>query len=296
MQWIRDFTPQPERKRLYTRAITVTLSGNILLVAVKGLAAYISGSVAIYADAANSLSDVLYSFLMMLGLRVAQQPPDLSHPQGHSRFEPLIGLLVALAMAFAGLEAARASIDRFISGGKALEAGLPSLILLGSALVKAGMYLTINRIALRVESPSLKVTATDNLSDVLTSIAAFFGVFGSKYIHPLLDPLAGVAVAAWILRAAYRAGRENLRYLTGAGASPELRNQIIQITESVPGVIKVHHMMTDYAGPKFVVDLHINVDGDITLTQAHTISDEIIKKLTDLPDVDRAYVHIEPDS
>jgi cation diffusion facilitator family transporter len=294
MQWIRDYTPQPERKSLYTEAITITLAGNILLAVGKGLAAYLSGSVAILADAANSLSDVLYSFLMMFGLNVAQRPPDLSHPQGHSRFEPLIGMVVALAMATAGFEAARASIERFISGGRAVEAGLPTIILLCSAAIKAAMYLFIKRIAFKVSSPSLKATATDNLSDVLTSIAAIVGVLGSNFINPLLDPIAGIVVAAWIFRAAFRAGRENLQYLTGAGASPELRHQIIEITESVPGVIKVHHLMTDYSGPKFVVDLHINVDGKIPLIQAHSISDEIIERLTSLPDIDRAYVHIEP--
>ena len=295
MKWVRGFTPQPERKRLYSQAIAITLVGNILLVTGKGLAAYLSGSVAIYADAANSLSDVLYSFLMMLGLRVAQRPPDLSHPQGHSRFEPLIGLVVALAMASAGYEALRASIDRFLTGGKALEAGLPVIILLASALTKGGMYLFINRIAIKVSSPSLRATATDNLSDVLTSFAAIIGVLGSHFIHPLLDPLAGLVVAAWIFRAAFRAGRENLQYLTGAGAPPELSRQIVEIAESVPGVIKVHHLMTDYAGPKFVVDLHINVDGKISVTEAHLISEQVNERLVALPEVDRAYVHIEPE-
>jgi cation diffusion facilitator family transporter len=295
MQWVRDFTPQPERKRLYSQAIAFTLAGNILLVAAKVLAAYLSGSVAIYADATNSIADVLYSLLMMLGLRVVQQPPDLSHPQGHSRFEPVIGMVVAIAMASAGYEALRASIDRLFSGGRAVEPGLPVLILLGSAVIKGGMYLVIKRIATKVSSPALKVTATDNLTDVFTSFAAIIGVLGSKYIHPLLDPAAGLVVAAWIFRAAFRAGWENLRYLTGAGASPELRRKIVQITESVPGVIKVHHLMTDYAGPKFVVDLHVNVDGNITLTEAHTISDQISERLTALPEIDRAYVHVEPE-
>jgi cation diffusion facilitator family transporter len=295
MQWIRDFTPQPEQKRLYNQAIVVTLAGNILLVIGKSLAAYISGSVAIYADAANSISDVFYSFLMALGLRVTQKPPDISHPQGHSRFEPVIGMGVAIAMGVAGYEALHAAIARYLSGSRAIEPLLPTIILLTSAIIKAGMYLFINRIAIKVASPSLRVTATDNLSDVLTSVAAILGVVGSKYIYPLLDPIAGLLVAAWIFRAVFRAGYENLKYLTGAGASTDLRDQIIKVTESVPGVIKVHHLVTDYAGPKIVIELHVNVDGNITLSQAHTISDAISAKLTSLPEVDRAYVHIEPD-
>ena len=82
----------------------------------KAYASYITGSVALYADAANSISDVLYSLLMILGLWLAMQPPDISHPQGHSRFEPLVGLAIAGSMTLAGYEAGRTAIERFING------------------------------------------------------------------------------------------------------------------------------------------------------------------------------------
>jgi len=166
--------------------------------------------------------------------------------------------------------------------------------LLLAALMKAGMFVSIRRIAKKVNSPTLSTTAADNLSDVLTSMAAFIGIVGSSF-WPLLDPIAGLIVAAWIFRAAFNAARENLKFLTGAGASEELRRQIVDIAESVPGVIRVHHTMTDYVGPKLMVDLHINLDSTITLSEAHLISDEVSRRLQELPDVDRAYVHIEPD-
>ncbi len=294
MQWTRAATPQPERRQQYNTAMAITLAGNVLLAISKGIVAYLSHSVAIYADAANSASDVLYSLLLIAGLRIAQQPPDLSHPQGHSRFEPLIGLVVSISMAFAGFEAARASIERFMSGGLAVDPGLPTLVLLASAGVKWGMFTVIRRIAVRVNSPALGAAARDNLSDVLTSVAALAGAFGSHSIHPLLDPIGGLLVAGWIFRAAFRAGRENINYLTGAGASPELRKQIADVASAVPGVHEVHHVMTEYAGPSLVIEIHINVDGNISLFQAHDIADEVSAKLEELPDVDRAYVHIEP--
>ncbi len=295
MRWVRDYTPQPDENRLYKTALIITVVGNVVLAVSKAFAAYVSGSVALYADAANSISDVLYSVLMVLGLWMAQRPPDLSHPQGHSRFEPMVGLLVSFSMAFAGYEAARAAFERFQLGGQAIDPGFPTLVLIFSALVKAGMYFSISKIARKLASPTLNTTAQDNLSDVLTSSAAFIGAFGSKLIHPLADPIAGFLVAAWIFRAAYKAARENLNFLTGAGASEELRKQIIEIAESVPGVIKVHHLMTDYAGPKLLVDLHINVNGETRLHDTHQISDEVISRVQALPEVDRAYVHIEPD-
>jgi cation diffusion facilitator family transporter len=294
MQWIREARPDPQRRRLYRRAMWITTGGNLLLVISKGIVAYLSRSAAIYADAANSAADLLYSILMVLGLWVAQQPPDVSHPQGHSRFEPLVGLMVALAMGFAGFEAARTSVERFIGGGLAVEPGLPTLVLLFSAAAKVGMYFAIRRIAETLTSPTLNAAARDNLSDVLTSAAAFIGALGSAFVHPLLDPIAGFLVALWIFRAAYEVGQENMDYLTGAGADLELRQTLAEAAAEVPGVQRVHQVITEYAGPQLVADLHINVDGNLTLYEAHAISDEVQERLEALPDVDRTYIHVEP--
>lgn len=294
MRWTRDVEPRPAVARLYNQAMIITLAGNIMLALSKGIVAYLSGSVALYADTANSLSDVVYSLLMVFGLRLSQRPPDISHPQGHSRFEPLVGLAVTFSMGFAGYEAARASIERLAQGGMAVEPGLPTIVLLFSAAVKAGMFVMIRRIAKELSSPTLDTTAKDNLSDVLTSSAAFIGALGSKYISPLTDPIAGLLVAAWIFRAAFMAGRENLDFLTGAGGSQEQREAMVKIAEAVPGVQHVHHLMAEYAGPKLVVDLHINVNGDLSLNEAHAIADAVIEQVGALPDVDRVYVHVEP--
>ncbi|HSV85102.1 MAG TPA: cation diffusion facilitator family transporter [Levilinea sp.] len=295
MNWVRNSTPHENNYPLYRAALLVTVAGNILLAVGKGIAAYLSGSVALYADAANSVSDVLYSLLMALGMWVAIRPPDLSHPQGHSRFEPLVGLGISFSMAIAGLTAAQTSINRLIEGGMAVAPALPAIVMLSAAAVKLGMFFFIRRIAKILSSPTLKTTAVDNLNDVLTSLAAFVGAVGSTYIHVLLDPMAGIIVAAWILRAAYRAAGENFGFLTGAGAGVALRRQIVEIAQEVPGVISVHHTMTEYVGPHLVVDMHVNVDGEKSLNETHAISDEIIHRIEALPEVDRAYVHIEPE-
>jgi len=295
MQSIRIQKSDPGSQRNYRTALLVTIIGNILLLVVKWIAAVFSGSVALLADAANSASDVLYSLFMVLGLWLAQKPADKSHPQGHSRFEPLVGLLITLSMTFAGYSAASAAIRRFMEGGKAIEIGLAIFVLLFSALVKAGMFIWIRKLAEILHSPTLGTTARDNLSDVLTSMAAFVGIIGSSYLHPLADPAAGIIVALWIFRAAFLAARENLGFLTGAGASEELRDKLVSTAAEVPGVIRVHHAITEYIGPRLVVDMHINVDGNMPLNQVHEISDRVIERLEDFSEVDRAYVHIEPD-
>ena len=294
MQWIRDHQPNPERDKAYKTALIITLGGNILLAVGKGFASYLTSSAALYADTANSVSDVIYSLALVVGIWLSIQPPDLSHPQGHSRFEPLVGLVVSIMMAIAGYEAIRTSIGRFIAGGEVIKLNLPTIVLLISAAIKAGMFISIRKLAKDTDSPSLRVSAMDNISDVLTSSAAFLGILGSNYLHPLLDPIAGVLVSLWIFRAAFEAGRENLRYLTGAGADEDLRQKIIQTANDVDGVQQVHHMMSDYVGPKLIVDMHINLPGHASLEEVHDISDKVIDALQALPEVDRAYVHVEP--
>ncbi len=294
MQWVRDHEEDPVRRRHFRQAVLITIAGNLVLAVGKGVVAYLSGSVALYADAANSASDVIYSLLMIIGLWIAQQPPDLSHPQGHQRFEPLSGLIIAAAMTFAGYEAGRASVARLISGGLAVQPGLPLIVLLTSAIIKWGMFVGIRNIAQKVNSPTLDATAKDNIADVLASGAALVGALGSAYIHPLVDASAGILVALWIFRAAFEAWRENLAYLTGAGASQELREQIVEVASQVPGVQRVHQVLTEYAGPQLIADLHINVDGKLTLFAAHRIADQVREQIEDLPDVERAYIHVEP--
>ncbi|MFW6136063.1 MAG: cation diffusion facilitator family transporter [Chloroflexota bacterium] len=291
---VRPESLDQRRQRLYRRAILITVAGNVLLAAVKGAVAWVSGSSAVLSDAANSLSDTLYSVFLALGLHVARQPADEGHPQGHSRFEPLVSLVIAAVMGVAGYFAIREGIQRFLTGGAAIPLGWPLAALLGSALVKVGMYRLVLEAGQQAESPAIRATARDNLADVLASAAALLGVLGSNFVHPLLDSLAGVVVALWILRAMWEIAHENLGYLTGRGASPEVTAEIVEAASSVPGVLNVHQVIADHVGPEVRVDIHIDVDGGITLREAHAIGEQVEARVEALPSVGLAFVHVEP--
>jgi cation diffusion facilitator family transporter len=260
----------------------------------KGFVAWLSGSSAVFSDAANSLSDTLYSLLLALGLSVALRPADESHPQGHSRFEPLVSLAVALAMAAAGATALWQAVQRFREGAQAIEPGWPTAVLVGAAAVKLGMYLLFRRIGRQAHSPGIRAAARDNLSDILTSAAALAGVWGSRWLHPLLDPAAGFVVALWIGRATWEIVHENLGYLTGRGAPEELLARIAQAASGVTGVHDVHRVVADYVGPQLRVDMHINVEGGMPLADAHDIAEEVRARVEGLAEVDMVFVHVEP--
>jgi len=294
MRLIRDYEPKSELSRQFRHALVITLAGNVLLAIVKSIAARMSGSSAIYADAINSISDVLYSILLVIGLWLSQQPPDITHPQGHSRFEPFAALIVTISMAVAGAEAFRSSVARFMEGGASIALDWPSLALIFGIVIKVFMFNSVSKIGKKIASPGISAAARDNLSDVFTTIAAFIGILGSNFLTPLLDPLAGLFVAIWIFKNVWTTAKENMRYLTGAGADEELRQKLVDAVQEIEGVENIHHIITDYAGPKLVVEMHINADGEISLNESHLICDKATAALETLPEVDRAYVHVEP--
>lgn len=291
---VRPHQIDPARMALYRRVFVIAIVGNGLLAASKGTVGVISGSNAVLADAANSMSDVLYTIFLIVGLWLSQKPADPGHPQGHARFEPLVSLVIATTMGLTGYEVIRRSAGALFGQPEAIDLGWPVIVLLGSAIIKAIMYLLVRSIALQIHSPAIEATAKDNLADVLTSAAALVGVVGSNYLSAFLDPIAGIFVSMWIFRAAFQVLRENLGYLTGQAAPPEIIDLIVREAKEVHGVDDVHQVIADYVGPQLRVDMHIDVDGDLPFTRVHQISDAVTERIESLEPIDLVYIHVEP--
>lgn len=283
----------PHRRRLYVQASVATILGNLGLLLAKGLAVHISRSSAIYADAANSASDVAYSLFMGLGLWLSLRPADASHPHGHRRIEPLVGMLIGGTMGLAGVQALRTGINTWREGTRTVLSTWPVVILVGAGLIKWVMYLAVRRIAQKVASSALHASARDNLSDVVASGMALAGAVGSRYLFAA-DPLAALLVSLWILRGAWGVLWESLRQLTGGAPSPELAQAVINEAHGVPGVLNVHRVILHYAGPEVNVDIHVQTDGHLSLYETHGVSHAVREAVEALGQIDHVYVHVEP--
>lgn len=294
MKWFEDPTRNEGDIRHLHRALWITLCGNILLAAVKWAAAVSSGSSALKADAWNSISDVLYSLTLVIGLLISVRPPDLSHPHGHERFEPVTGLVISLSMGWAGTEALTEAIGKLRGTAVPIEPGLPIIVLLFSAGVKCLMFFLVRNIAKKITSSALENAAEDNLMDTMTSAAAAGGILLSKFIHPFADPIAGILLSVWIFRGALQALSENLNYLTGHGARKDELYRLKQMIEEVPGVRGVHQLFAEYVGTKLRLDVHIDLDGSMPLREVHAIETEIEDRMAGLQDIDHIFIHAEP--
>lgn len=294
MKRVRSHDENPERQSLYRKAILIAIGGNLFLAVIKGLLAWISGSGAIFSDAANSLSDSFYSLLMGIGLYVSQLPADESHPQGHIQFEPLVSVFIGIAMGVAGGLSFWNSLKILLGEKPSIELGWPSVVLVGAIIIKFIMYRLMENIGDRCHSPAIKASAKDNLVDIISSTAALIGIIGARYLHPAFDPYAGLFVSIWIFKASGEILWENFGYLTGRGASEELANKVVELASQIPDVQDIHHVIAEYIGPRLRIDAHINVDGNMTLSDAHDIGEKVRSKIESLAEVDLVYVHVEP--
>jgi cation diffusion facilitator family transporter len=296
-QSIRHVRPSEidrSRLRLYRRAIWIALLGNGALALAKGAGAWLSGSTAVLATAVDSATDLVYTLFMAWGLWRSQQPADESHPQGHARIEPVVSAVIALMMGLAGFEVVRRAIDRLTGEAATFSWGWPAAILIGSGVVKVLMYLAVRRLGQKARSPAIMASAKDNLADVISAGTALVGVLAASWLHPLADPVAGLAVSIWIFRNAAAILAENLGYLTGRAAEPELLELIHAAAQQVDGVLGVHRVIADYVGPQVRAELHVEIDGEISFLGAHQISNAVRDAVEALDEVDLAFVHLEP--
>jgi cation diffusion facilitator family transporter len=284
-----------ERKRAVRRVGGLVLAANLALVAAKAGAWWLTGSLAVGSEAINSLADVAYSLVVLGGLYLTTQPPDFKHPHGHERIEPFVSLVVALGVLAAGAGVIWQASTAVLAGDFGRSAGLPAIaVLAGTAVAKYGLYRYVLDIAEDHHSPALRATALDNRNDILTAGAALAGVLGSAAGYPVLDPLAAFVVAAGILHTGYEIVRDNVNYLVGAAPPDDLRDEILERALDHPDVEGAHDVVAHYVGPEVDVSLHIEVEGEMTLYDAHDIETELIRDLESIPEVDDVFVHVDP--
>mgnify|MGYP006274721141 CR=1 FL=1 len=284
-----------ERKRAVRRVGLLVLAANLGLVAAKGAAWWATGSLAVGSEAVNSLADVAYSVVVLGGLYLTTQPPDFEHPHGHERIEPFVSLVVALGVLAAGAAVLWQATTSLLAGDLGRSAGVAGVVVLsGTAVAKYALYRYVLDVAEDHHSPALRATALDNRNDILTAGAALAGVLGSAAGYPVLDPLAAFVVAAGILHTGYEIVRDNVNYLVGAAPPDDLREEILSRALAHPDVEGAHDVVAHYVGPEIDVSLHVEVQGEMTLHEAHDIETELIHDLESIPEVDDVFVHVDP--
>ncbi len=283
-----------EEKTAFLRASWVNVLGNVAKIVVEGALGLTFGSLALVADAAHSLGDLLASLVVLVWGRLSFRGPDSTHPHGHERVEPLTALFVGVTLIGLAVkiffDAATAIIE-----GPQIDFNL--LLVGGLAFAIADMlfvYWYTDRVNQDLESTGLRALATDAMNDVYTSFAAVLGVFGAGVGMPIVDPLAGGLVSVLVMHEGARIARENIRYLTGGAPPDRAVNAIEHAVTDHPAVHGIHDLRCHYVGTSVEVELHAEVPGDLTLRTAHDLETELRQAVLDQPNVGDVHIHLDP--
>lgn len=274
-----------------------SIVGNFLLACIKATVGFFGNSFAIVADAIESVTDIFSSVLVLLGLRYANKPPDKLHPYGHGRAEPLVTFLVVGFLIISATVIAWQSVENIITPHKLPEPY--TLWFLGVVIIwKEVSYRFVIHKSKETNSSSLKADAWHHRSDALTSVAAFIGISIALISGPgyeAADDWAALFSSAFILYNCYLIFRPALGEIMDENVHHEMAEKIRQASTLVPGVTATEKLLIRKTGMTYQVELHANVDGDISVREGHKISHRLKDKLKDeIPELGNVTIHIEP--
>lgn len=274
-----------------------SILGNTLLALIKGLAGFFGNSYALIADAIESTTDIFASILVLLGFKYANRPADKNHPYGHGKIEPLITFLVVAFLVTSATIIAYESIINIQTPHKTPKPWT-LLVLGGIILWKEISYRIVIKKSKETNSTSLKADAWHHRSDAITSVMAFIGIsvaliFGKGY--ETADDWAALLASTFILYNSYLIFRPALGEIMDEHLYDDIIEEIRIESKKVKGVIDTEKCFIRKAGMKYHVDLHVIVDGKISVKAGHDISHELIDYLKKvIPQIGHILVHIEP--
>lgn len=267
---------------------------NVILFAAKYFAGVIAGSVAITADAFNNLSDAGSSLITLFGFKLAGQKPHSDHPFGHGRFEYIAGLIVAMLIIHMGLDLVKDSFAQIMHPENVEFSALSAGILIASILVKLYMSVYNRFFAKKIDSVAMQATATDSLSDAVSTLVVLVSMIVGKYTGLAIDGYAGALVALMILWAGFCAARDTISPLLGNAPEKEFVDKIYSIVRACPLVTGVHDLVIhDYGAGRRMISLHAEVSASGDIMATHDAIDLIERQLCNELKC-HAVIHMDP--
>ena len=275
---------------------------NVVLLLFKFVAGIIGHSAAMLADAVHSLSDFVTDVIVLVFIRISGKPQDKSHDYGHGKYETLAMTLigVALLLVALGILNSGAMKIKLWLDGEQLEA--PGTIALWAALLsvvlKEGVYRYSMIKAHQLNSPAVEANAWHHRSDALSSIGTAVGIGGAIFLGQrwtVLDPIASVVVGIFIVKVSVSLLRRGIGDLLEQSLPDAVEEEILQMVAALPGLSKPHDLRTRRIGNHYAIELHILMDGNITLREAHDKASEVEETLkSHYGQETHVAVHVEP--
>ncbi len=284
-----------ERGREAQRSTWVSVAVNLVLTLAQVVVGLFAASQALVADGIHSLSDLLSDFVVLLAIHYSRKAPDADHPYGHQRYENAASLVVGALLLAVGVgmlwsagvklrdPAAIAQVDRL-----ALWVALFTLV------AKEGLFRYLLAVARRLRSSLLEVNAWHSRSDAASSLVVAIGIGGNLLGYGLLDPMAALIVGLMVLKMGWEFLWNALNDLTDHAASESETQAIASEILATPGVLGVHDLRTRKTGDLILVDVHLEIKGDLSVRQGHEIAEAVEARVLAQHPVLNILTHVDP--
>lgn len=294
----QDSPPHDTAREKIVRKVTwVGLWVNLFLAAIKFTAGFYGRSQALVADAIHSLTDLTTDIAVIAGSHYWSRPPDENHPYGHRRLETLVTVFISVVLIAAGIGIGWKAISALQEKHAAPPGWIAVFAALVSIVCKESIYRWTAITGRRVKSAALAANAWHHRTDAFSSIPVLIAVAGARVFPSwsFLDHVGAVIVSIFILHASTKIICPAISELIDVGAPTETGKKIRDIALKNEGVLQVHDIRTRYISSSILVDLHIVVEGLITVREGHDIADDVKARIIDaIPEVLDVIVHVDP--
>lgn len=288
-----NMTPSNTNQQIARRGIYLSIVTYVIISTAKLLVGYSFDSDAVFADGLNNFTDSFASIALLVGMILSQRPADQNHRYGHYKIETITTLIMSFVIFYIGITVTIDSTTALINQAYAAPTPINAVVGLSSGVIMSGVYWYNNRLGKKLNSPSLKASAKDNLSDALTSFATALSVVLSRTGILWLDGAMAIVVGLIIIKSGYDIFKESAFSLSDGFPQEDLDNYL-KIVRMVPGVRAVSDIRCRNYGANVYIDITILVDPKISVQAGHAITEKVESALQKTEDVTAIDVHVEP--
>lgn len=289
-------------ERLVYRATLVGSLVNFILLLLKFVAGIVGNSAAMIADAVHSLSDFITDIVVIVFVRFSNKPKDKLYDYGYGKYETLATAIIGIALMFVGFGilwgGAKSIYQYYTTGILAKPDIMPFIIAILSIVLKEWLYRYTAAVGKKVNSQAVVANAWHHRSDALSSIGTSIGIGGAIFLGDgwqILDPVAAVVVSFFIIKVAIQLIIPSINDLLEKSLPDDVEQKIEQTVLSFPGVSEPHHLRTRRIGAYYAIDVHLRMDGNISLNEAHATATAIEHKLQEqFGERTCINIHVEP--
>ena len=287
---------QKSKERLMKSAGTASVVVALILIALKIYAWLETSSVAVFASLIDSGMDAIASVINFIAIKISLEPPDDEHRYGHGKAEAIAGLAQASFIAGSAVILLFNAIDRLINPRPLDELDVGMIVMVISLVLTMALVTYQKYVVRKTNSTAIKADALHYVTDILSNAATLLALYLASIGYMKLDVIIGIVIGLYILHSAWEIVKESLDVLLDRELDSELKQEIAKVINSHEKVFGFHDMRTRRSGLKNYIQFHVELDDDLTLMEAHDVSEEIEASITkNFPDTE-AIVHIDPKS